>query len=101
MLKRQQKEQGSELIKLGDDSSYPAKIKQLMEDVRFAKERQLDLKEKLNSEKSGLVRQNERISNLESVVQQAGEDYPSGFTSSAAGKGNIGYALDSSNMTSN
>jgi len=56
MLKRQQKEQGSELIKLGDDNSYPSKIKQLMEDVRFAKEKQLDLKEKLNNENSGLAR---------------------------------------------
>ena len=49
--------------------SYPAKIKQLMEEVRFAKEKQLDLKNKLNEEKSGLARQNERLNNLESAVQ--------------------------------
>ena len=35
--------------------SYPAKIKQLMEEVRFAKEKQLDLKMKLNDEKNGLL----------------------------------------------
>ena len=97
MLKRQQKEQGNELVKLDDENSYPAKIKQLMEDVRFAKEKQLDLKEKLNNEKSGLARQTERINNLESVVQQAnGEDY-----STASGRANIGYQLDSSNYTDN
>ena len=81
MLKRQQKEQGSELIKLGDDMSYPAKIKQLMEEVRFAKEKQVDLKEKLRNEKEGLARQSERLNNLETVVQQASGGSPSGLKS--------------------
>ena len=56
MLKRQQKEQGSELLKLGDETSYPAKIKQLMEEVRFAKEKHLELKSKINEEKNSLAR---------------------------------------------
>ena len=40
-----------------------------MEEVRVSKERQLDLMVKLNEEKNGLARQNERLNNLESVVQ--------------------------------
>ena len=44
------------MIKLGDEMSYPAKIKQLMEEVRFAKEKQLDLQIKLEDEKNGLNR---------------------------------------------
>ena len=58
-------------MKLGDETSYPAKIKQLMEEVRFAKEKQLELKGKINEEKNHLARQNERLNNLESAVQQA------------------------------
>ena len=56
MLKRQQKEQGNELVKLGDETAYPGKIKQLMEELRFAKEKQLDLQAKLLDEKSGLTK---------------------------------------------
>jgi hypothetical protein len=39
MLKRQQKLQGSELVKLDNSDTYPVKVKQLMEDVRFAREK--------------------------------------------------------------
>ena len=75
--------------------SYPAKIKQLMEEVRFAKEKQLELRGKIGEEKNGLARQNERLNNLESAVQQASGEQ-SAFTNMAAGHGNIGYQLDSS-----
>ena len=37
-----------------------------MEEVRFARERQMDQAEKLATEKVNIVRQNERINNLES-----------------------------------
>ena len=74
MLKRQQKEQGNELVKLGDETSYPGKIKQLMEELRFAKEKQIDLQQKLTDEKNGLTKQNERLSNLEARVQLASQE---------------------------
>lgn len=42
MLKRQQQMQGSELVKLENTDTYQNKLKQLMEELRFAKEKQLD-----------------------------------------------------------
>ena len=39
LLKRQQNLQGSELVRLENSETYPVKLKQLMEEVRFARER--------------------------------------------------------------
>ena len=83
MLKRQQKAQGNELVKLGDETAYPGKIKQLMEELRFAKEKQLDLQAKLSDEKSGLTKQNERLSNLEARVQLASQETSQEFDSNS------------------
>ena len=48
MLKRQQHLQGSELNKLENTDTYQTKLKQLMEELRFAKEKQIDSTEKLS-----------------------------------------------------
>ena len=69
LLKRQQNLQGSELVRLENSETYPVKLKQLMEEVRFARERQMDQTEKLATEKVNIVRQNERIHNLEQQLQ--------------------------------
>ena len=42
MLKRQRNMQGDELQKLDNSDQYPVKLKQLMEEVRFAKEKQMN-----------------------------------------------------------
>lgn len=47
MLKRQQHLQGSELNKLENTDTYQTKLKQLMEELRFAKEKQIDTTDKL------------------------------------------------------
>ena len=64
MLKRQQKLQGNELVKLQNTDDYPTKIRQLMEDVRFAREKQMDQSEKIGNEKATIARQKERVHNL-------------------------------------
>ena len=52
-------------MRLENSETYPVKLNQLMEEVRFARERQMDQTEKLAAEKVNIVRQNERIHNLE------------------------------------
>ena len=39
MLKRQQQLQGSELVKLQNTEAYPIKLKQMMEELRFEREK--------------------------------------------------------------
>eukprot|EP00354_Favella_ehrenbergii_P006784 CAMPEP_0170477670 /NCGR_PEP_ID=MMETSP0123-20130129/18872_1 /TAXON_ID=182087 /ORGANISM="Favella ehrenbergii, Strain Fehren 1" /LENGTH=78 /DNA_ID=CAMNT_0010749515 /DNA_START=710 /DNA_END=946 /DNA_ORIENTATION=+ len=47
---------------------YQTKLKQLMEELRFAKEKQNDLGDKLQQEQAQSERQMERISNLETTL---------------------------------
>jgi len=42
LLKRQQHLQGSELHRLENTDTYQQKVKQLMEELRFAREKQMD-----------------------------------------------------------
>lgn len=65
MLKRQQNMQGDELQKLDNSDQYPVKLKQLMEEVRFAKEKQMNWSERVGNEQALINRQQERIKNLE------------------------------------
>lgn len=53
--------QGDELQKLDNSDSYPVKLKQLMEEVRFAKEKQMNQSEKIGNEQALINRQRERI----------------------------------------
>ena len=65
MLKRQQHLQGSALVKLENTDAYPAKIKQLMEELRFEREKQNDLTAKLQNEQAAVSRKIERVQKLE------------------------------------
>ena len=65
MLKRQQNLQGSELVKLENTETYQSKLKQMVEEVRVARELQMDQAEKLGSEEAAIARQQERIATLE------------------------------------
>ena len=48
LLKRLQKHQGNRLVDLDSDSQFPEKIKQLMEESKFNKEKMKDLLSKQN-----------------------------------------------------
>ena len=61
--------QGSELIKLENTETYQTKLKQLMEELRFAKEKQLDQTDKLVNEQSAVQRQIERVDYLEKQLE--------------------------------
>lgn len=65
MLKRQQNMQGDELQKLDNSEQYPVKLRQLMEEVRFAKDKQMNLSEKFGNEQALINRQREHIKTLE------------------------------------
>ena len=65
LLKRQQHLQGSELHRLENTETYQQKVKQLMEELRFAREKQMDQSEKLGTEQASIARQKERIEVLE------------------------------------
>ena len=69
LLKRQQKLQGNELVKLQNTDDYPTKIRQLMEDVRFAREKQMDQSERIGNEKASIARQKERVFNLQKLLE--------------------------------
>ena len=74
MLKKQQKIQGTELEKLENTETYQAKVRQLTEEVRVARELQMDQAEKLGSEEAAVARQRERIGSLSSQLQLYGEE---------------------------
>lgn len=44
--------QGDELQKLDNSDQYPVKLKQLMEEVRFAKEKQMNWSERVGNEQA-------------------------------------------------
>jgi hypothetical protein len=60
-----QHEQGNELVGLQNTDDYPEKIKSLMEEVRWAKDKQLELEEKVATEEKMVKRQKEHQLNLE------------------------------------
>lgn len=45
-----QHDHGNELLELNNPSEYPEKIRSLMEEVRWAKDKQLELIEKVEAE---------------------------------------------------
>lgn len=58
-LKRLQHDQGNQLVGLQNTEDYPEKIKSLMEEVRWAKDKSLELEDKLKSEEKLGRRQKE------------------------------------------
>lgn len=58
-LKRLQHDQGNQLVGLQNTEDYPEKIKSLMEEVRWAKDKSLELEDKLKIEEKLGRRQKE------------------------------------------
>jgi len=50
MLKKLQHDKGNELVELDISEGYPEKIRSLLEEVRWAKDKHLELTEKLETE---------------------------------------------------
>jgi chemotaxis regulatin CheY-phosphate phosphatase CheZ len=64
-LTRMQHDQGNELVELTNTGEYPDKIRGLMEEVRWHRDRQLELKERTQNEDKQVKRQKEHLLNLE------------------------------------
>jgi hypothetical protein len=64
-LQKMQHDQGNELVELQNTNEYPEKIRSLMEEVRWAKDRNQELQEKLQNEEKQVKRQKEHLLNLE------------------------------------
>ena len=70
-LKKIQHDQGNELVGLdASDGEYPEKIKQLMEEVRWNKDKNIELEEKLNVEERNVKRQKEHLLNMEETKKE-------------------------------
>ena len=68
LLKRLQYHQGNRLLDIEGSEQYPVKIKQLMEERKFAQEKLTDTKNKIKIETAQLKRQSEIIEAAESSM---------------------------------
>lgn len=64
-LNKMQHDHGNQLLELNNTEEYPEKIRSLMEEVRWNRDKQLELKEKIYSEEKNVKRQKEHLLNLE------------------------------------
>lgn len=64
-LKKLQHDQGNELVGLDISDQYPEKIKSLLEEVRWAKDKNVELNERVEAEEKQVKRQKEHLLNLE------------------------------------
>lgn len=64
-LAKMQHDQGRELVGLNSAEEYPEKIRSLLEEVRWAKDKQQELRDKLEAEEKQVKRQKEHLLNLE------------------------------------
>ena len=65
--------QGKRLVRLQDDQNYPLKIKKLMEDVRFAKERQAELTGRLHAQKKSTIKLRNKVADMDDDIREAEE----------------------------
>ena len=63
-LRQRQAVQGKRLVNLQDGTNYPQKIRQLMEEVRIAKERQAELTNRLQVQKHFTIQLRNKVVNL-------------------------------------
>ena len=61
MLKKLQHDQGNELVGLDIKEDYPEKIRGLLEEAKWAKDKQFELQDKLDAEERHLKRQREQL----------------------------------------
>ena len=75
-LKRIQHDQGNELVGLDStEGEYPDKIKQLMEEVRWNKDKNLELEDKISVEEKNVKRQREHLLNMEETKKELEQKY--------------------------
>eukprot|EP00347_Sterkiella_histriomuscorum_P000706 403374819 len=74
-LKKMQHDQGNELVGLQNTDEYPEKIRSLMEEVRWAKDKQIELQEKISNEEKLVKRQKEHLLNLEDSKKELDMKY--------------------------
>lgn len=65
MLKKLSHDKGNELVDLDIRDEYPEKIRQLLEEIRWARDRHSEMTEKLSVEEKQSKRQREHVHNLE------------------------------------
>ena len=61
ILKKLQHDQGNELVGLDIKEDYPEKIRGLLEEAKWAKDKQSELQDKLDAEERHLKRQREQL----------------------------------------
>ena len=61
ILKKLQHDQGNELVGLDIKENYPEKIRGLLEEAKWAKDKQSELQDKLDAEERHLKRQREQL----------------------------------------
>ena len=74
-LKRLQHDQGNELVGLDFSEEYPEKIKSIMEEVKWARERRIELEAKIENEEKQAKRQKEHMLNLEENKKELEDKY--------------------------
>jgi len=74
-LKKLQHDQGNQLLELQDSEEYPEKILSLIEEVRWAKDKQIELQEKNSQEERQVKRQKEHLLNLEDAKKDLEQKY--------------------------
>jgi len=74
-LKKLQHDQGNQLLELQDSEEYPEKIRSLIEEVRWAKDKQIELQEKNSQEERQVKRQKEHLLNLEDAKKDLEQKY--------------------------
>lgn len=65
MLKKLQHDKSVELIEMDIKEEYPEKIRSLMEEVRWNKDKQIDLEQKIENEERQVKRHKEHLLNLQ------------------------------------
>jgi hypothetical protein len=69
MLKKLQHDKSQELVDLDFKEDFPDKIRSLLEEVRWAKDKNLDLIEKVENEEKQMRRTREHQRNLQESVK--------------------------------
>ena len=65
MLKKLQHDKSVELIEMDIKEEYPEKIRSLMEEVRWNKDKQIDIEQKIENEERQVKRHKEHLLNLQ------------------------------------
>lgn len=75
MLKRLQHDKGNELVGLDLGGDYPDKIRSLLEELRWVKDKQAELTERVSGEEKQVKRHKEHLLNLEENKRELEQTY--------------------------